>query len=383
MTRILFGVVCYQLLCIHTPGAAQEATGTRTFISRDNLTRYYKAAVNANFLSDENGEYKFSASWFGLQRIFNDKLNIDTLYLSNANRKKRNVNIDLKLVPGEKSWVKSFSPSVSYAFVNNRDATERNKEDYKEVDDFGAEMTRALERTITQYQQETNSLADENEKRRRNEIEKKFKTQWNTDTVTISDMDPGIRKIFEEKIRSLKEKYKDILDGAVNLGVYDRLWAEAKDRISRRGLAKALVGSKFENQGIGQFSTSITYLRGLNRKAVSASPWDLETKASFVMERDTASMEESTDLERSKLLFEGGINKVLWRRGEKKGKGEESILEMKIGADFSHITSGLNEEEKENIFKSGYHRKAYERPLLSCDTFIRSRGCQLCWGFQA
>jgi hypothetical protein len=343
------------LLCMFSAAGAQETTGTRTFINRENLTRYYKAAVNANFLSSENGEYAFSASWFGVRRIFNNTLDIDGQYLTPGNRMSRNLNIDLTFVPGEQTVVKRFEPSLSYAFINNRDATEKNKTDYRKVDDFGKAMSRVSLNTVRAYQAETAKITDRIQQEKRNRIEEDFKKQWNEGEVTLKEMDPELREIFRMESKKIKDDFSDLLNGfpddePINIGIYDRLWEEAKDRISRRALARVEFTSAFENHQAGSLSATITYLKGLNAKNVSATPWDFEGTASFFSERDTLPVETSKGMNRVKLALGANINKVLIRRKNESEEGEESILELKGGVDYMQITRGLYENEKEKIF---------------------------------
>jgi hypothetical protein len=353
MKRFFIPALC--LICSFLN--AQEKTGTRTFINRDNLTRYYKAAVNANFLTKENGEYTFSASWFGIRKIFGtDSLTIDTLYLSERNRKHRNLNIELKFIPGESSFLESFEPELSYALINNRDATERNREEYQSVDDFGQLMNRVLLNTVTEYQRQSEALANPSQREERQKILQEFQRKWNEEEVKLQDMDSVLREIFEKEMKAQKKgQLSDLAtlltdfpeEEVINHGIYDELWAEAKDRISRKGLLKVSLGSKFESNGLNGGSIGLSYLKGLNPNQTESSPLDIEAKTSFNLERDSIS-EGSSELNRSRFVFEGNLNKVLLKR--RKGEGEESVMELKAGVDYTRITEGVYVGEEAEAF---------------------------------
>lgn len=86
----------------------------KSIINQESLTRFYRAAVKADFISGKDADFKLNASLYGIGKLMDRDLDYaESSFL-------RNFNVKVGFKQDDES-VSEFSPGFTYALINHRD----------------------------------------------------------------------------------------------------------------------------------------------------------------------------------------------------------------------------------------------------------------------
>lgn len=350
MKNILIVII---LNCLFFSAIAQikkdtsEIVATKSFISKDNLTRLYKASMESGFFGSKDGVYSFNASLFGIMALVSPKVKIDTLILNRVNRRFRKIELMFKLAANEENKISSFSPGLKIGLINKRDYTDGTLQGL--MKDTETAM-RVASRTFVNAEKRYIRL-----NKKDSLVFKKLIKKFQDDKPPIlKDFDEEFQKLFLEEWLKLKPEldylkldFSDI--NAANFNEYlDKVWANDKERISRRALLTFEALPEFANSTLNSLNLELKFLKGLNVNKIKKDATNLELFATYNSSNDTINVEDNFD-ERVTWDVGATLGRVL--KSDSKGN---SFLEIASGIEFEKIVEGIRVDEDTNNFKFNF-----------------------------
>ena len=336
-------------------------TPTKTFISRENLTRYYRAAVDSDFFSENEGELNFDASLFGIKKIFKPSLDVDTAYTKRSNRTSRKIQLGFSLTKGENSSIESFTPSLRYAILDNRDFKPGHF--HEQTIELGRWVNQILIRNTENRREQIRNSKDgtkewEEDSTEYYEAEKRYFELVKEGNQSFGMFPDEFKRILNEDIKemlrsdSIQRRMGELnmtLDAsdvtASNFNnVLEDTWKNEIEKVSRRSLLTFAVDWTHSEKTVNALSGELKYLVGLNPNRPEETPWNLELSSTFSFDNDTIMEENSID-ERQIFMIAGNLGKVLLQ-----DKEDNSLLELKAGVSYENILEGVRDDEEESVF---------------------------------
>lgn len=278
----------------------------------DRITQFYSAAVKSNFVSGEDGKFEFKSSLFGLKKLFDPDLDIDTTYL--RRQFLRNFEITAGLTFGEDQKLDGFRPALKWALINRRDRSENNF--YLDFKDEHSLIARALDSA-------GNAAIDKvkEDPQRRNDIFASM-DKFN-ETRNLSDLDEMLRdevflRLSKPQLDSLQTMY-DVRAKEVDRGVLVTLDAGWD-------ITRAQKDSIFA--GLGLFKGV-----GHGRDLVIKSRFGLKDTSATSFEFDRITWNNSL-----------GLDLVLVRAGD------QSLIEGNLNVEYDRVLRGLADDEDRETF---------------------------------
>lgn len=335
-----------------TPGN-YEKTKANSFVSRENLTRYYRAAIDSKFFSENEGEVRFDASVFGIAKIFDPGLSMDTAWTSGGNRALRNLELGIGLTKNENDKINKISPQVKYAILNRRDYKKGTSFDY----DF--EQTRLLSSQLSSLLQQ--AINEHRDSLDTETFQAAFNAYKSADEEDGS-ANPGFGmfpKYITNSINRLIQSDPELIQfwkdfepstalSEVNAGnineVIGRSYKNEQEVKARSALLTATVGWTHSSHTVSSLRTDLRFLRALNKYNPDKNPWNFEAYVTYQADNDTIIAE--TDLNERQVFSVGAnIAKVLLSDSE--GNAQ---LELKGGISHESILEGAYDNENDQEF---------------------------------
>jgi hypothetical protein len=305
------------MLQVADPAKNFKSIRTSIFIDK------YQALLKSGIIKRDGGEIKFSSTVYGLFKLFDSTIAIDTNYRRYGWA--RSLSLGAGLQMGDDNRINGFSPAFTWAIVNGRELNVRR---YKKEWN-----------NIIHYVQETEPFLDLLLKRRE-EIENS----------------PGLDAGMKVALMKIMDDFNDNQDISTLKGILDENMIAAVIK-SQQALKKSYTqlendlksaplltfgfNGNYTEKSWNTLSFKAEFLKGAGFRKDKEKNWDIYSGAFLNLEKDTTL---NKNLQRQSFSYKLGLNTVLLKTKDQKN----SMLEILGALEYKHIMKGLYPEEKTN-----------------------------------
>lgn len=328
-------------------GAPVEVVHGQNANLYNQITDIFQAAIHDGLLKSGNNEFQLVSSWYGLQQLFKPakKTFTDNEYIDSKNARNLNISI-ITGFDNINSRITSFSPSVKYALVNNRDVNNLGTA----AVGFWNNLNDSLRNIVTQSDRFVKKLTDRQNKEK--DPIKLKKIQYAITHMTTLAADTTVAQLgaFFTDIGVVLDK-ADSLQLGQYVSAYKKIKKPYDALVASVAGGKLLTlqgGSLFKNNGLYGMNAKLEFLVGTGWKADKDKPWDFDAYLSANLNKDSTEV-NPTSLNRQVYSGYVGLNKVLLYTEQQPNStaASQSLLEIKgsAGADYIPNVRYLKENE--------------------------------------